>query len=351
MGIPIVIPAYEPDENLLILCRSLVENHMEDIVVVDDGSSAAYRPVFEAVQKECRCIILKHAVNLGKGRALKDAFNFLLNERKDLVGCVTADSDGQHTVKDIKKCMEALEQNKSCFVLGCRDFNRPDVPFKSRFGNKLTQKVCKGLCGIAVTDTQTGLRAIPKEFMEYLLNTAGERFEFETNMLVESRGRVKIEEVRIETVYDSKTEHKTHFDPVKDSIRIYKIFGSIFFKFMLSSFSSSILDILLFSLFCPVFQAVAPLWYAAAATVLARVVSAVYNYLLNYKLVFKSSENHSQSAVKYFALALVQMCMSALLVTAGIGIFSIFEEITVKIAVDIVLFFISYKIQNRYIFK
>lgn len=170
-------------------------------------------------------------------------------------------------------------------------------------------------------------------------------------MLVESRGRVKIEEVRIETVYDSKTEHKTHFDPVKDSIRIYKIFGSIFFKFMLSSFSSSILDILLFSFFCPVFKAVIPLWYAAAATVLARVVSALYNYLLNYKLVFKSSEKHSQSAVKYFALALVQMCMSALLVTAGISIFSIFEEITVKIAVDIVLFFISYKIQNSYIFK
>ncbi len=170
-------------------------------------------------------------------------------------------------------------------------------------------------------------------------------------MLVESRGRVEIEEVRIETVYDSKTKHKTHFDPVKDSIRIYKIFGSIFFKFMLSSFSSSILDILLFSFFCPVFKTVIPLWYATAATVLARVVSALYNYLLNYKLVFKSSEKHSQSAAKYFALAFVQMCMSALLVTAGISIFPVFEEITVKIAVDIVLFFISYKIQNSYIFK
>lgn len=351
MGIPIVIPAYEPDENLLILCRSLVENRMEDIVVIDDGSGEAYQPVFEAVRKECRCTVLKHAVNLGKGRALKDAFNFLLNERKDLVGCVTADSDGQHTVKDIRKCVEALERNKSCFILGCRDFDQPDVPFKSRFGNKLTQKVCGGLCGIVVSDTQTGLRAIPKEFMEYLLNTKGERFEFETNMLVESRGRVEIEEVMIETVYDSKTEHKTHFDPVRDSIRIYKIFGNIFFKFMVSSFSSGILDILLFSLFCPIMKVVNPLWYVAVSTVLARVVSAVYNYLINYKLVFKSSEKHGQSAVKYFSLALIQMCVSALLVTVGIKIFSVFGEVTVKIAVDLVLFFFSYKIQNSYIFR
>lgn len=351
MGIPIVIPAYEPDENLLILCRSLVENHMEDIVVVDDGSSVEYQSVFEAVHKECHCIILKHAVNLGKGRALKDAFNFLLNERKDLVGCVTADSDGQHTVKDIKKCMEALEQNKGCFVLGCRDFDQPDVPFKSRFGNKLTQKVCKGLCGIVVSDTQTGLRAIPKEFMEYLLNTSGERFEFETNMLVESRRRFDIMEVMIETVYDSKTGHRTHFDPVVDSIRIYKIFGAIFFKYLISSFSSAVLDILLFSLLCPMLKAVDPLWYAAGATTLARAVSAFYNYLLNYKVVFKSSEKHSRSAIKYFALAVVQMCISAMLVTVGVHIFYMLKEITVKIAVDFVLFFISYRIQNGYIFR
>lgn len=351
MKIPIVIPAYEPDENLLILCRSLVENQMEDIVIIDDGSNATYQPVFEAAKEECHCTILRHAVNMGKGRALKDAFNFLLNEREDLVGCVTADSDGQHTVKDIRKCMEALKQNERCFILGCRDFDRPDIPFKSRFGNKLTHKVCKGLCGIAVSDTQTGLRAIPKEFMEYLLNTEGERFEFETNMLVESRGRIEIKEVMIETIYDSKTEHKTHFDPVKDSIRIYKIFGNIFFKFMVSSFSSSILDILLFSLFCSVFKAVTPLWYAAIATVLARVISALYNYLVNYKVVFRSSEKYGRSAAKYFALAVVQMCMSALLVTTGIRIFVMFKEVTVKIVVDIILFFISYKIQNRYIFK
>lgn len=351
MRIPVVIPAYEPDGKLLDLCRSLVESGIGDIVVVDDGSGKEYQPVFQAVQEECCGVVLRHAANMGKGRALKDAFNFLLNEREDLVGCVTADSDGQHTVKDILKCMEALEQDYNCFILGCRDFDQPDVPFKSRFGNKLTQKVCKGLCGIAVSDTQTGLRAIPKEFMEYLLNTSGERFEFETNMLVESRGRFGIVEVMIETVYDSKTEHKTHFDPVRDSIRIYKIFGGIFFKFLVSSFSSSFLDILLFLLFCPLLQAAAPLWYAAAATALARAVSAFYNYLVNYKVVFRSSEKHSRSAIKYFTLAAVQMCVSALLVTAGIYIFYMLEEVTVKIVVDIVLFFISYWIQNSYIFR
>lgn len=351
MRIPIIIPAYEPDENLLALCRSLIENQLEDIILIDDGSGAAYWEIFETAQKRYGCMVLRHAVNMGKGRALKDAFNFLLNERTDLLGCVTADSDGQHTAKDIKKCMEALEQGGNCLVLGCRDFNQPDVPFKSRFGNKLTQKVCKGLCGISVSDTQTGLRAIPKAFMEYLLNTSGERFEFETNMLLESKGRVEIAEVTIETIYDSKTEHRTHFDPIKDSIRIYKIFGRMFFKFLISSLSSSLLDLWLFALFCSMLIGINPQWYVALATILARILSAVYNYLVNYAVVFKSKEKHGRSAAKYFGLAIIQMCMSALLVTVGVRIFYMVTELAVKIVVDVILFFISYVIQNRYIFS
>lgn len=351
MRIPVVIPAYEPDENLLDLCRSLVENHMEDIIIIDDGSGEQYIQIFEIAQKQYHCTILKHAVNMGKGRALKNAFNVLLNERSDLIGCVTADSDGQHTAEDISKCIKTLEQYQNCLILGCRDFNLPDVPFKSSFGNKLTSKICRWLCNISVSDTQTGLRAIPKKFMELLLNTKGERFEFETNMLIESKDKFEIKEVGIETIYDSKTEHKTHFDPIKDSIRIYKIFGGIFLKFIISSLSSCVLDIVLFSIFCSTLVEVYPFWYVSMATVFARTISATYNYLINYSMVFKSSEKHSLAAIKYFGLAICQMCLSALLTTVGVRLFYFLPEVSIKIVVDTMLFFISYRIQNTFVFR
>ena len=58
------------------------------------------------------------------------------------------------------------------------------MPWKSRFGNVLTRSVFRLLAGIRLGDTQTGLRAIPAEVMEASLSIRGNRFEFETEMLL-----------------------------------------------------------------------------------------------------------------------------------------------------------------------
>ena len=223
--IPIVIPSYEPDERLIELLDNLTDSGFEDILIVDDGSGMEYRHIFDEAEKKFDCKILRHHVNMGKGRALKDAFNYLLNNEKDMIGCITADSDGQHTARDIKKCMDIMILNKQSLVLGSRDFTDDNVPAKSMFGNQITRKIMKVLYGVDVSDTQTGLRGIPRDFMKVLVNVDGERFEFETNMLVATKKKCKIIEVPIETIYDSKDNHSTHFNPIKDSIRIYRIFA------------------------------------------------------------------------------------------------------------------------------
>lgn len=350
--IAVVIPAYKPDDALLVLCHKLTETGITDIIIVDDGSGKEYERIFQEAKDYYHCTVLKHASNLGKGRALKDAFNYLLTEETFcIIGCVTVDSDGQHDISDIKRCMEALEENPQNLILGCRNFDSFNVPVKSRVGNKLTRNVCKWLCGLDISDTQTGLRAVSIEFMRYLLNTPGERFEFETNMLLECRNRVEIKEIPIKTIYDSKDKHTTHFDPIRDSLKIYKIFGKEFLKFLVSSLSSSVLDLCLFSLFCGFLKIISPLWYIAASTICARIISATYNYLINYKIVFCSNTKHNISYVKYFILAVIQMSLSAFFVTVCSRIFPILQEVGVKIVVDTLLFFLSYKIQQKYIFR
>ena len=94
--IPVIIPAYEPDEKMIRLLQTLQESGIERIVVVDDGSGNEYRNLFEQA-KQLGAIVLTHAVNLGKGRALKTAFNEVLNRYPEAIGAITADSDGQHT--------------------------------------------------------------------------------------------------------------------------------------------------------------------------------------------------------------------------------------------------------------
>ena len=224
MVIPIIIPSYEPDERLTELLSTLVTEDVY-VVVVDDGSGENYKEIFDRVRKSLgsKGIVLKHDVNKGKGRALKTAFQYVLDNIPDAIGAVTADSDGQHTKECIETVSESLKEHPDSLILGVRCFDEEDVPWKSRFGNTLTLKVMKIVSGLSVSDTQTGLRGIPRKFMEELLTVDGERFEFETRMLLETVNKYNIVEVPIETIYDSKENHQTHFNPFLDSIKIYKI--------------------------------------------------------------------------------------------------------------------------------
>lgn len=350
LEIPVIIPSYEPDEKLIALLHDLKASGIRHVVVVDDGSGEAYASFFEQAAAMDHCSVLYHAVNLGKGRALKTAFNYCLREFRGAPGCVTADSDGQHRPKDITACMQALWEHPKSLILGCRNFDGPKVPVRSGFGNKCTRQVFRYLLGLSVSDTQTGLRAIPAFFMERLMQVKGERFEYETNMLIETKDlHIPIEEVPVETVYieGNKT---SHFNPVRDSLRIYLVFG----KFLFSSLSSSVLDLLLFQMFCEmprraegIFAGVS---YIVAATVAARVISAVYNFMINYRVVFKSKAGVAASVGRYGLLAICQMACSAFLVSAlysRIG----GTEVLVKMPVDILLFFISFAIQREFVYR
>ena len=349
--IVIIIPAYEPDDRLLALLAGLKERGAGFMILVNDGSGALYDGLFH----EAGAIIgnegtvLCHAQNRGKGRALKTAFLYVAEHIPQAAGVITADSDGQHTPTDILRMKEKLLENPGHLILGVRDFTGAGIPWKSRVGNCLTEKVFSYLTGVHVSDTQTGLRGIPVSLLEPLLHVKGDRFEYEMLMLMECAGKYPVMEVAVETVYDSQENHQTHFRPVRDSLRIYRILGKRFAGFAAASVSSCMLDVLLFVLFCRLFRPLYPDSYIAAATVAARMISAVYNYIVNYALVFHSRQPVKTAGIKYAALAVLQMGFSAVLVTLSARIFTFIPEVLLKAAVDTGLFFISFYVQQRYI--
>lgn len=352
--IPIIIPAYEPDERLIDLLYDLKNANISPIIIIDDGSGDSYNNIFQKAKQIIEPMggsVLTHEVNKGKGRALKTAFSYVLDSYQDAIGVVTADSDGQHTVECITKVSKALKQRPNELILGVRDFDEEGIPWKSEFGNKLTMKVLSYVSGLKVSDTQTGLRGIPKAFLEELLNVKGERFEYEMRMLLETVDKIPIHEVKIKTIYDSVECHQTHFNPVVDSIKIYKVLGYKFLLYIFSSLSSSVLDIGLFALFCYIMKGREIGIYIALATVFARIVSATYNFAINYKKVFVSQSNIGKAALKYAGLALVQMFCSALFVTFFVKVFSFFSEVVIKMIVDTTLFFLSYFVQRKWVFK
>ncbi len=343
--IGVIIPSLSPDERLVTLVKDLKEHGFLHILVVNDGSSTDYDDFFNRTA-DMGATVLRHVVNQGKGRALKTAFNFILEQWQDCDGAVTIDSDGQHAVKDIIRCCETLEENPDCLILGCRNFKQDNVPFKSSFGNIMTSKVMKLLVGIAVSDTQTGLRAMSKDLMEKFLKVTGERFEYETNMLLCCKEEsIAIKEVSIETIYYENNK-STHFRPFQDSVKIY----GLFFKFIAASLSSSVIDLGIFTVGTLVLKDMFPGYYIVISTVVARVISSLYNFFVNRQSVFKSDDNLTATMVKYYILAVIQMALSA------VGVMVVFRllggnETLIKVVVDCLLFVISFQIQREWVFK
>lgn len=344
-NIAIVISAFEPDAHFLSLLEQLTQYGFCQIVVVDDGSGAEYAPYFEQARQLYGATVLTHGVNLGKGRAEKYAFNHLLTQ-KNVMGAVTVDSDGQHVIQDIVKVAQATLQNPDKLVLGCRDFKGPTVPKRSVFSNTLSRWALKLLCGVNLPDTLTGLRGFSTQMMKCFITTQGDRFDFELNVLIDTKEKgIDVCQVPVSAIYLEEKD-TAGFHPLRDCLRIYSVFA----KFILSSLSSYILDLLLFTKFCEMLVFYTPKYYLVLATVGARLISASYNYMINKKAVFKDQSGDKKVMKNYGLMLVCQLAASAFFVNLLHGLLP-FGPMLTKMMVDSCLFVISFHVQRTYIFS
>lgn len=347
--VTVILPSYNPSERLIEVLAGLISVGFGDIILVDDGSREECRRFFDEAEKLTECTVLRHEVNRGKGRALKTGLEYFLNNRPRQAGVVCADDDGQHSPEDISHC--ALEMlGRGIAVFGARDFTLPEIPSKSRFGNRLTSFVFRALCGIKITDTQTGLRAFPREYLPALCETAGERFEYETNALLEMhRAGLNFAELPIHTIY-IQGNGATHFHPLRDSVKIY----AVILKFLLSSGIASVIDVAAFTVINLCLPAVMDERLRVfAATFGARAVSSLVNFFVNRNRVFKSAASVKGSMARYYLLCAVQTAASWGGVTGLSALFSAQHtgwETLIKVAVDALLFFVSFGIQRDWVF-
>lgn len=348
----ILIPSLEPDEKLPAYIRKLKEGGFAHIVVVDDGSGEAYRPIFDSVDAVEDTVVLRHEVNKGKGVALKTGYRYIMDNLPDITGVITADADGQHTVTDCLRLADELEEGKRALYLGSRDFNLESIPPKSRSGNKITSRIFQLLYGQYLPDTQTGLRAFRREELPFMLEVEGERYEYEMKVLIAcSRARIPMIPVEIETIYENNNEG-THFHPIRDSWRIYKVILGSFIKFMASSLSCWAVDQGLFNLLNVVIFANAEKKSASIillSTVIARVISATMNYLINRNIVFNGRGDARKSFLRYVVVCAGIMFLSA----AGTWLLGLIgmSSTVAKLITDLVLYFVSYRVQERWVFK
>lgn len=296
-----LIPSYQPTE---ILCRLLQELRLRDsspIVVVDDGSGADYDAIFERVKQLPGISVLTNAVNLGKGAALKHGMNHILVNYPACTGVVTADADGQHAVADILRVTAELKTKPDNVIFGARQFGR-DVPLRSRLGNVISRHVYRFFIGLNLSDTQTGLRGIPRSLMVRCLSIRANRYEFETEQLVviQSAG-MPVREIPIETIYIDDNR-ASHFRPVLDSAQIY----FVLLRYIASSLITAAIDILVFA------TAIAWSGDLLLSNAVGRMVAIWAQFTLLQKFVFRL-RGSTKMFVAYLGLVLVSGIVSTAL--------------------------------------
>lgn len=356
--ITVALPSLNPDEKLQKTVDSLLSVGFTDLVLVNDGSRADTLCFFP--KENAQITVLTHAVNCGKGAALKTAFHYVLENRPHSRGVVTVDGDGQHLAADVLRCAEAMLENEDKIIFGCRDFSLPNVPRRSRMGNRITSAVFRLFCGLRLSDTQTGLRAIPAKLLPVMLTVAGDRFEYETNMLHEMQAHaIDLCEVSIDTVYIE--ENKTsHFRPFRDSMRVY-------FRFILyigASFASFLVDAALMFILLTLASKVCNVDFAdtdataltatAICKACARIFSALFNFMLNRKKVFGAQGSAGRSMLRYFVLAACILLISSAATACGEYLLRLGGALPITllgIAIDCLLFIAGFRIQQTWVFK
>ena len=207
----------------------------------------------------------------------------------------------------------------------------------------ITRNIFKLSTGVKIYDTQTGLRCFSNKLIDKMINTDGNRYEYEINVLLKcSKDRIPIKEVNIKTIYIDNNKN-SHFNALTDSFRIYK---SII-KFSLSSIISFWIDIAFYSMFLILLRN--SKYSLILSNVFARIISSSFNYAFNKSIVFKYNGSIKKSLLSYVILAIFILLLNTIILTIFVNVG--LNKLLAKIITEVFLFIISFIIQNKIIFK
>ena len=352
MKTALLIPIYKPCDKAYPFLKTIDPTSFEKIVVVDDGSGEAFKPIFDQIASLENFVVLSYPENHGKGYALKYGIAHIRENYKEVTGIITADGDGQHTLPDIIKLRDAMEEHPNDLLLGVRDFSLPETPARNKVGNRFSTFYFKMATGKHIQDTQTGLRGIPQNLFDLALDIEGDRYEYEFNFLHDAARAAGITQIVITTIYDNN--ENSHFRPIRDSMRIYKTP----LLYILIAVTSFFIDFGLFALLEFLLNVDFPL-IVLIPYLGARLVSGPYNFIMNNFIVFPNKEKVLNKVLKYIAVFSINVCIGLgllflfdhfLLANVGENVAAKVGLLALKVLVEAIIFVINYFISKAFIF-
>lgn len=350
----LVIPAYDPPRSLADYVSSLIYAGFDKIIIVNDGSGTECLPVFMKLAR-IGCRIVTHEERQGMGAALKTGFLcYQENYSGKTDGVITLNADCQLAVREVEKVASSLsnEQKMGSFalVVGTRSFDGPEVTSYDEKMNKATKTIYRILFGLSLQDPVSSTLGIPDVRVPECIAVAVNGYGYDSSLLIalEDAGILQVP-----VKYPKRDpDAEQHFRKGKDT---FLILLSIFKKFIMYSVTSlmaTFVDLLLFGIFTSVTFAGNPM-AIIYSTILARVVSGSVNYILTKHFVFRyqsRAKEQARSAGQFVVLQAAQ-CLASAFSVHILDLLLNGNVVGLKVLVDAILFFVSYKVQHKYIFK
>lgn len=218
----VLIPAFNEAPHIANVVKR-VREHVQDVVVIDDGSADGTADVARAAGATC----LQLPKNYGKASALRAGIAFARDHHFNCV--ITLDGDGQHLPEDIPGMLRIAEQTGADLVIGARRFDRAVMPRSRYFSNVIGSRLASALVGCEIRDSQSGFRWLRLDKLD-AAKLRSQCYELEMEILIKmARSGCTIAHAPVRMVYDDG-QARSKMKPVRDTVRV--CLWSLAFRFL-----------------------------------------------------------------------------------------------------------------------
>ncbi|MEI6066601.1 MAG: glycosyltransferase family 2 protein [Methylococcaceae bacterium] len=229
----IIIPVYNHEHAIAQVIAKL-KPYGIPCLLVNDGSSAAC----SAVLQDCARLetgwltLLNRSVNGGKGAAVIDGFNAA--QRLGYTHVIQIDADGQHSIEDIPRFLEAGKLNPEAMILGQPVFDE-SVPKNRLYGRRVTNFwIVMHTLSQAIADGMCGFRLYPLAAVDKLISTTqiARGMDYDIDIVVRLNWQ-GVEAVNIPTAVCYPYDGVSHFRLLQDNVIISKTHARLFFGMLI----------------------------------------------------------------------------------------------------------------------